>query len=220
MNIPQLKICGLTSPEQALFCANAGADAIGVVFFSKSPRNVCERTARKISDTIKGKAICIGVFVDETFDSILQKVRNCRLGMVQLHGNESPELVSKLKLHGVQTVKCLYLENQPDINRAADYPCDAFLLECRKGKLPGGNAVSWDFKKADQFIRCSDKPVMIAGGLTPDNIVAAVKTCRPDGIDLSSGVEKEKRLKDISKVKTIIENLKKQCKYSGIRRIF
>ena len=98
-DIPQIKICGITLPEQAEQCVALGADAIGCVFFTKSPRDVSDAQAKEIGSALGGKTSCVGVFVDADRDTILKKVERCGLTGVQLHGNESPELIAAL--HGL-----------------------------------------------------------------------------------------------------------------------
>jgi phosphoribosylanthranilate isomerase len=218
MNHPQIKICGLTRVDQALACARLGADAIGLVFYPKSPRNVSDETAKAICSALPGTVTPTGVFVNETFDTIMDKVNRCGLKAVQLHGNESPDLVRRLIGEHLPVIKVLYMESDPAVDRIDDYPATAFLVECAKGILPGGNALSWNFERVRQLK--TDKPILIAGGLSPDNISQAITAARPQGVDVSSGVEKSPGIKDLSKVDAFIMAVKQTAFDRPSRRIF
>ncbi|MDI6687390.1 MAG: phosphoribosylanthranilate isomerase [Desulfobacterales bacterium] len=219
---PQIKVCGLTRVEEALECADLGVDAIGCVFFPKSPRNVTEDQAKKISVAVSGKVKTVGVFVNETFDNIMQKVNYCHLDCVQLHGMESPELVSRLVQENIFVIKALFVEGRPSLDEAENYRASAYLVECGKGILPGGNALQWDWGKAYGFGK--QHPFILAGGLGHENICRAATESAPDAVDVSSGVESCPGRKDYSKVKSFIDALY-QCSFykepgKKIRRIF
>lgn len=218
MGTPQIKICGLTNVDQALACADLGADAIGLVFFEKSPRNLTMDQAREICEALPESVVTTGVFVNESFESIMQKVTHCGIRAVQLHGNESPELVARLRGENLPVVKVLYMESDPHICEAVNFNPSAFLVECAKGILPGGNALSWNFERVSALE--TEKPMLIAGGLSPDNIADAVEKARPDGVDVSSGVEKSPGQKDLKKVEAFITAVKQAAVREPLRRIF
>lgn len=200
---PQVKICGLTDVEQARLCARLGAAAAGCVFYPKSPRHVSEETARAISGALPAATRAVGVFVDASLDTIRKTVERCRLGGVQLHGREAPELIEHLTREGILVIKALFFGGHPSPETAADYPADAYLVECAGGVLPGGNALEWNWKDAAGFgLR---HPLILAGGLTPDNIREAVAAAQPDAVDVSSGVESRPGCKDLEKVKAFLE---------------
>jgi len=201
-NSPEIKICGITGVKDALSCASLGADAIGLVFHPKSPRFVTDDRAREICLALPKGIKAVGVFVDETFASIMRKVERCGINTVQLHGNESPELVTCLRRENLIVIKALFLEKKPTLEDAANYEASAFLTECGKGALPGGNALSWDWEKAKMI--SGKYPLILAGGLTPENVSQAVSLCLPDAVDVSSGVESAPGIKDIEKVKLFI----------------
>lgn len=201
-NSPQIKICGLTSPEEALKCAELGADAIGLVFYPKSPRYLTDRQASDISSILPEDKAVVGVFVNESYDTIMKKVDTCGLTAIQLHGSESPELVKRLVKHTLPVIKALYIQGEPNIKIADTYQASAFLVECAKGVLPGGNAMTWNWSSANQLK--TDKPLLVAGGLSPDNIKEAIYACEPDVVDVSSGVEKEPGKKDLSRAEAFI----------------
>jgi phosphoribosylanthranilate isomerase len=202
---PFIKICGLTQPDNAMACANLGADAIGLVFYKKSPRYVTIDQARQITDALADNIHTIGVFVDEPYSSIIDHVDQCGLSGVQLHGNESPDLVKRLSKRELFVIKALFAGRPPYIDRAKDYTfASALLMEYGKGGLPGGNAETWDYSLAMEYT--VKQPVILAGGLSIDNVGEAVHKVNPFGVDISSGVEKECGIKDLDKVKTFIKN--------------
>lgn len=203
-NIPQVKICGLTTVEQAVQCAEAGANAIGCVFYPKSPRNITDAQAKEICAALPLEVKKVGVFVNETFEFIMSKVEYCGLNAVQLHGLELPELVSRLYRENLIVIKGLYIEGNPSTEQASQYKdAAAFLIECSRGKLPGGNAKAWNWRLAGGLK--TDYPVILAGGLTPDNVSHAIAAALPDAVDVSSGVESVPGQKDIVKVRAFTD---------------
>jgi phosphoribosylanthranilate isomerase len=200
---PQIKICGLTTVEEAVQCADLGADAIGLVFYDKSPRFVSGKQARNISMALPDSTWKIGVFVNESFDVIMQKVHSCKLTGIQLHGLETPELVDRLIKENLFVIKCLFLKKKPNISDVSFYKASAYLIECGKGKLPGGNAMTWNWAQAYDFGK--KNPFILAGGLDPTNVVQAINQCFPDAVDVSSGVEISPGKKDIEKLKAFIK---------------
>ncbi|MFC1858239.1 phosphoribosylanthranilate isomerase [Thermodesulfobacteriota bacterium] len=215
---PQVKICGLTKVDEALECAALGAHAIGCVFFPKSPRNVTEAQAREICMALPKKVVKVGVFVNETFDKIMKKVEQCALTAIQLHGQESPTLVKRLREGKLIVIKALFSERQPAFEEASNYEASAFLLECGKGALPGGNAIQWNWDKTLGFGR--RYPFMLAGGLAPDNVAEAIASGSPDVVDVSSGVETSPGRKDPAKVRAFMETVHRCKVEKRLRRIF
>ena len=218
MNHPQIKICGLTRADEAVRCAELGADAIGLVFFAKSPRNVSAAQAKEITRALPPSVVPTGVFVNESYEFIMEKVDQCGLKGVQLHGNESARLVEMLSREALIVIKVLYVESEPNIRKAALYDPTSFLVEYSKGSLPGGNALAWDVDQVNTLK--TDKSVLIAGGLSSDNIRQAVISATPDGVDVSSGVEKEPGRKDFLKVDAFIKAVRSCGMEKKPRRIF
>jgi len=199
---PQIKICGLTEVDAALKCAELGADAIGCNFYPKSPRYISDDIARDIATALPLSVSSVGVFVNFTFSDIMKKVEYCRLTAVQLHGQESPELVKLLKKEKLKVYKALFVEAEPTLANANAYDAIAFLIEQGKGNLPGGNARPWDWSKIRHF--GERYPLILAGGLTPENVIHAISLSEPDAVDVSSGVESVPGLKDMEKVAAFI----------------
>lgn len=210
----QIKICGLTTAKQAEACVKAGADAIGVVFYPPSPRNVSVSAAQDIQSAIAGKAKLVGVFVDMPFDEIVSIAAACKLDTLQLHGSEGLGYVAELKYEGVRIVKAL--KDEQAIKDAPKYVADAFLLELGKGILPGGNGAAWDFSKAESFAF----PFALAGGINIDNVESAISGARPDAIDLSSSVESAPGVKDMELVKEIIMKARAVAPSDKSERVF
>jgi phosphoribosylanthranilate isomerase/indole-3-glycerol phosphate synthase/phosphoribosylanthranilate isomerase len=202
-----VKICGLTLVDNALDCVDAGADIIGLVFFEKSPRHVSMDKACEIARALPKEVPACGVFVDETFDTIMQIVSACDLKIVQLHGAETPELADRLSAQNLVVTKAFFAARPPGLCDTGHYKtADFCLAEYGKGILPGGNAETWDY---DQALDMAKKVrLMLAGGLTCENVADAVSRIHPHAVDVSSGVEKAKGIKDIAKVKDFIRAAK------------
>ncbi|MBC8247075.1 MAG: phosphoribosylanthranilate isomerase [Deltaproteobacteria bacterium] len=199
---PQIKICGITQVDHALQCAELGADAIGCVFFPKSPRHVSDDKAREISDALPNHVTSVGVFVGKTYKEIMEKVEKCNLRAVQLHGKESPELVQRLRAENLIVIKALFIDGTPALEDVKSYEASGFIVECSGGPLPGGNALTWNWDKAKAF--GERHPLILAGGLSPENVKQAIQDSMPDAVDVSSGVELSPGIKDLDKIKTFI----------------
>jgi phosphoribosylanthranilate isomerase len=215
---PQVKICGLTRPDEAVKCAASGADAVGLVFFSKSPRYVTIDQAKAICSALPQHTSRVGVFVDDPYERIMETVRACNLNAVQLHGNEAPQLVNDLIDQGLTVIKALYMRSVPSVDLVDSYNASAYLVECAKGVLPGGNAAAWNWENAYRFGK--RPPMILAGGLALENIASAVSSAQPDAVDVSSGVESAPGRKDIPKVKTFIHKVCGCKPDRELRRIF
>ncbi len=217
-NFPQIKVCGFTNVEEMITCASLGADAVGFVFYPKSPRNVTEDQAREMALAVPPDVTPVGVFVNETFSAIMRKVERCFLRAVQLHGRESPGLVSRLQKERLPVIKALFSEGSPSFKDVSNYAASAYLVECGKGLLPGGNALIWDWKEAK---RLGDAyPRILAGGLTPENVYDAVTAGEPDAVDVCSGVESAPGRKNLEKVKAFIDAVSRCDLRKNLRRIF
>lgn len=203
-NTPAVKVCGLTNPFEALECVKLGADAIGLVFYRKSPRFVAIEQAVEICRVMPPDVITTGVFVNETYDFIMERVKKCSLKAVQLHGNESPKLVHELARTGLVVIKALFAGKEPCIENAHLFAdASAFLVEHGSGILPGGNAEQWNWGTAKKI--STDHIMILAGGLTPENVRTAIAEAAPDAVDVSSGVEISPGRKDLKKVKLFIQ---------------
>jgi phosphoribosylanthranilate isomerase len=211
----QVKVCGLTRVEEAVACAQAGAAAVGCVFYAKSQRCVTAATARAIRRALPPEVACVGVFVDELAEGIMALATQTGFTAVQLHGSEAPEVVERLRREGLFVIKALFADRAPGMETASQYSASAYLVECGRGALPGGNAQEWDWSRAGPF--AERHPLILAGGLTPENAAQAVRAALPDAVDVSSGVEASPGRKDICKVEKFIAAV---ATASARRRIF
>ena len=215
---PQIKICGITQVDHALQCAELGADAIGCVFFPKSPRHVSDDKAREISDALPNHVTSVGVFVGKTYQEIMEKVENCNLRAVQLHEKESPELVQRLRAKNLIVIKALFIDGTPSLEDVKSYEASGFIVECSGGPLPGGNALTWNWDKARAF--GDEHPLILAGGLSPENVKQAIQDSMPDAVDVSSGVESSPGIKDLDKIKTFIAAVRQAKTSRPLRKIY
>lgn len=200
---PLVKICGLTRPGNALDCVRAGAHMIGLVFFEKSPRHLSVSQAREITSTLPPHVLPCGVFVDAGYDTIMDTAQRGGIRAAQLHGNEPPGLATQLSRQGLVVIKAFFAARAPLLSTAATYPdADFCLAEYGKGVLPGGNAETWNYGLAADV--GGHTALMLAGGLTPDNVGEAIAQARPAAVDASSGVESAPGVKDIEKMKAFI----------------
>ncbi len=218
IHVPQVKVCGLTRVEEALGCSELGVHAIGCVFYPKSPRFLSNALAKEICTALPQGVIAVGVFVNETFAAIMQRVERCHLSAVQLHGQESPELVRRLNDENLQTIKALFVDGNPSLKDAARYPATTFLVECGRGAMPGGNAMEWNWSQARQF--GEQYPLVIAGGLSPENVSQAIQASVPHAVDVSSGVEQRPGRKHLGKVKAFMSAVSRSGTNKKLRKIF
>ena len=215
---PQVKVCGLTLVDEAVACAEIGADAIGLVFYPPSPRLVSEKRAREISGSLPAHVWKVGVFVDEPFPAVMKKAEFCRLNCVQLHGAEPPEMVEALEAAGISVIKSLFVKKRPFLSEADLYRASAYLIESGGGLVPGGAGLSWNWAEAGEL--AGKLPCILAGGLSAENVGAAIYEFGPDAVDVSSGVESEPGRKDIGKVRVFMEAVRNAKLRSDSGRIF
>lgn len=194
-----MKICGVTSVEDALACVDAGASSIGVNFIPSSPRCITVETARAISKAVGDRALVVGVVADLTVDAMRALKDEAELGCLQLHGEEPPEAVAALLPHAY---KALRISNEWDVARAGLYPGEYVLVDAKvEGALGGtGRTFDWDLVRD----LATARKLTLAGGLTPSNVAEAVRTVHPFAVDVASGVEEHPRKKDILRVREFI----------------
>lgn len=191
----RVKICGVMTPEDARRAADAGADAIGMIF-APSPRRVTARQAREIVAALPPLVLAVGVFVDAPRDEIIETIGEARLDMVQFHGDESPDDCATLPVRVIKRLPITPLTTHDELVAEMEtFAVAAFLLD------PGaGDGVTFDWNLA----RGLGERVVIAGGLTPENVGAAVRIVRPRAVDVSSGVEASPGQKDVAKMQAFI----------------
>lgn len=202
-----IKICGVTDPETAKLCAELGASAIGCVFYEKSHRHLSVEKALAITSAVPETMLRVALMVDPDVDEAVFIAKNAGCNAIQLHGNESPQTALTLMEKGFQVIKAFYMHGSPSILSRKDFPKAAIpLVEASSGKLPGGNAKAWDWSSARIFSEKS--PLILAGGLDPENISQALEKARPWGVDVSSGVESAPGVKDHEKIRRFIEKIR------------
>jgi phosphoribosylanthranilate isomerase len=207
----RIKICGITKPEQGKAIAQLGATALGFICVSASPRYVTAAQIQAVVEQLPSNLDRIGVFANATREEIEQTVVVANLTGVQLHGNESPEFCRQLlkSMPKVELVKALRVRTLADLAIADTYTdwVDTLLLDAYHPQQLGGTGKTLDWQSLRQFEPSC--PWFLAGGLTPNNILEALTQLRPSGIDLSSGVERSPGDKDLQKVASLFEQLRK-----------
>jgi len=199
-----VKICGITSLADANCAIEAGADALGFIFFRKSPRHIEPDDAAKIASEISAPVLKVGVFVDENVEMIEETARRCLLDRLQLHGNESMEKCASLQL---PVIKAFRIQDVNSLVALRDYKVSAFLLDSYVPGQLGGTGAKFNWDLAVQA-KAFGTPIILAGGLTPENVGDAVAKVSPYGVDVSSGVESAPGKKDHSKVHEFIRRAK------------
>lgn len=196
----EVKICGLTTVDDALRCIEMGVDAIGLNFWPGSPRCVDAARAREIVEAAGDRAAMVGVFVDLTLDRIREILRETGISWAQLHGDEPPELVAELLPNAY---KAIGVKDGSAIELARSYPGEHLLLDASVPGMPGGTGRTFDWDIAS--VVAEERKLTLAGGLTPDNVAEAVRVVQPFRVDVASGVESAPGLKDLVLVRRFIE---------------
>jgi phosphoribosylanthranilate isomerase len=200
----RVKICGITNLADAQAAAEAGADALGFVFYEKSPRFVSPKTAAEISRALPPFIIRAGVFVNPARELVLKAIAECGLNLLQFHGDEPPEFCMQF---GLMSMKAFRIRDAGSLKELPKYQTDAWLLDAYSSDTLGGTGevFNWDLAVEAQK---TGRPVFLAGGLTPGNVADAVRKVRPFGVDVSSGVESSPGKKDHAKVRAFINAVK------------
>ncbi|MDH4227737.1 MAG: phosphoribosylanthranilate isomerase [Deltaproteobacteria bacterium] len=200
----KVKICGITSVEDALMAVEAGADALGFVFWKNSPRYVDPAKAGEIVKALPPFVITVGVFVDEKQDVVNNVVKEAGLTVAQLHGSETNDYIKGVH---VKSIKAVRVKSTEDMILLASFDAaSAVLLDTYKEGVPGGTGTTFDWEIASGTEDFAT--VILSGGLTPDNVARAVKMVRPYAVDVSSGVESKPGKKDAKKVQKFIKEAK------------
>ena len=199
MSAVHVKLCGITSVADAELCVAAGADAIGLNFYPRSPRFVSVDSARTIAASVKGRVLIVGVFVDASFETIAETIREVGLGCVQLHGDEPPELLARFLPHAYKAIR---VRDQRSIEDAQRYGGEHVLLDAFVPGEPGGTGRTFAWELAAGLAR--KRRVTLAGGLVPGNVAAAIAAVRPYAVDVASGVERAPGIKDEALVRAFI----------------
>jgi phosphoribosylanthranilate isomerase len=216
-----VKICGIRTVEAALMAAEAGADAIGLNFYEKSPRVVAPAVAAEIVSRLRalpgGAVELVGVFVNHSADEIRAIAKRCGLRAVQLHGDEPPELVAELAAE-FRVVKAFRVGDEGleglarhlDACRRLGTTPWACLIDAKVEGMYGGtgHTIPWE-KRSREYQTAAWPPLILAGGLRPDNVAEAIRVVRPWGVDVASGVESSLACKDATLVRQFVQNARK-----------
>ena len=202
----RIKICGITREEDALFCADKGADFLGFIFVPSSPRFIEPERAAAITTKLRerqSRPRFVGVFRDASSEYMHEIGALVGLDLVQMHGNESNDDIRNVGLAAIKTYRVG--DALPDTTAHPD--AEWLLFDTFEERRAGGTGRRFDWSLLAMYPRT--KPFFLAGGLTPDNIAAAISLVRPNGIDVASGVEAEPGIKDHAKVERLFERVKR-----------
>lgn len=206
----EAKICGLSTPETVDAAVSFGARYVGFVTYPKSPRHISTETMRALGARVPRGVLRVGLFVDPEDALLDEKLATGALDMLQLHGSESPERVAAIKVRaGKPTMKAIKVARPEDVDagiRAYASVADRLMFDAAEGTLPGGNAKAFDWSILAG--RTVPLPWFLAGGLTPDNVVEAVRVTGAGAVDVSSGVEATRGVKSIDLIRAFLERVK------------
>ncbi|MFA4854228.1 MAG: phosphoribosylanthranilate isomerase [Candidatus Omnitrophota bacterium] len=201
----RVKICGITNLEDALASLFFGADAIGFVFYKKSPRYISPSKAANISRILPDKIIRVGVFVNEKEKVVKKIARLCGLNILQFHGEESPAYCRRFK--GYKVIKAFRVGKRIDLDDLSRYKTYAYLFDTYSKSKPGGTGNKFNWKLLAQTVKMK-RIVFLSGGLSAGNVRKAVKLLKPDWVDVSSALELKAGKKDHKKIRKFIQAVK------------
>lgn len=203
----RVKICGITRREDAQHAITAGADAIGLVFYTKSPRNIDVAQAAEISQCIPAFVSCVALFKDADANFIKSVLHKVDIDLIQFHGSESAAFCEQFDRPYVKALGMKTTDSDSEFlsRSASDYSkAKALLLDSHAPGAAGGTGETFDWSS----ISSVDKPVVLAGGLSADNVQQAIRIARPYAVDVSSGVESKPGIKDKSKIDNFMAQVK------------
>jgi phosphoribosylanthranilate isomerase len=196
----KVKICGLTNVEDALAAFEADADMLGFMLTEQSPRRITIEQAREIARQLPSATMRVGVFVNAKVEQVMFSLRICDFAGLQFHGDEPPAYCRQF---GVKTIKAFRVRDPASLQPMSGYDTDYFLLDSCVPGQPGGTGETFNWNLAVAAKKLG-KPVILAGGLTPQNVAEAVRKVQPFGVDVSSGVESSPGKKDRQKMRDFV----------------
>jgi phosphoribosylanthranilate isomerase len=215
----RVKFCGITNLDDAAEAVQLGAWAIGLIHHPESPRNVDTATAAQIAAAFRRKAEIVGVFVNPTLPDVVRAVEDEQLSMVQLNGEEGASFCAEIgRRTGVKVIKAVHVASAADIHGADAYrSVDYHLFDRRANGLWGGSGESFDW----ELLRGhrSEVPAILAGGLRPDNVAAAIEIVHPFAVDVASGVEAAPGRKDHAAMAAFFENAQPEVAETGLPQV-
>ena len=203
----KVKICGMTNLKDVKVAVDGGVDAVGFIFYKKSPRSVTMQAVREIVLELPPFVDSVGVFVNETAEQINKISDHCKLDRVQLHGDESPAFCKKIRR---RVIKVIRVKDIQSLKKLSDYPVSSFLLDTFSEDQYGGTGKVFDWNLAYSAKKYG--PIILAGGLTPNNVRQAIQRIQPYGVDVCSGVESQPGIKDHKKMQAFLKNIKAERK--------
>jgi phosphoribosylanthranilate isomerase len=204
MPVTRIKFCGITNLDDAERAVAARAWAIGLIFWPRSPRRCELDAATEIASAVKRRAEVAGVFVNATLDHVAQTADRVGLTMIQLHGEEGPAFCAEAaRRTGCKVIKVARVRSGADVQAVSAFHTDYHLLDSYTAGVPGGTGetFSWDIARAHR----GRVPVILSGGLNPDNVADAIAVVRPYGVDVASGVELRPGRKDPEKLRAFAD---------------
>jgi phosphoribosylanthranilate isomerase len=212
----EIKICGITSTEDAFAAMESGADAIGFIFHPPSPRYVSPESAKRIIESVSGNITTVGVFVNADIKTVKDTMTNCRLDLIQLHGNESPEYCRQFPSSRI--IKAFAPRTEQDLADLDRYDVRAVLVDTHDPKQHGGTGRRSNWTVA--LLIAKSHPLILAGGLTPENISEAITAVSPHAVDINSGVERAPGKKDPGKIRNAIRKVRQHTLAGETKQIF
>ena len=201
---PKIKFCGITSLADARDAVDAGAWAIGVIFWPRSPRRCDPEVAAEIAASLKRRVEVVGVFVNPTLEQLARTAEDVSLTMVQLHGDEGPSFCAEAaRRTGCKVIKAARVQSRADIQALAAFHTDYHLLDSHAPGRPGGTGETFEWELARSHR--GSVPVILSGGLNPDNLADAIAVVRPFAVDVASGVERSPGRKDPAKLQAFAD---------------
>ena len=197
------KICGITNLDDANVAVENGASAIGFIFYEKSPRTISINNAKSISKHLPKTIARVGVFVNHEKDFIHEAISKVPLDMIQLHSDETPDFCNQFD---VPILKALRIKNEASLSIMDQYDVAVFLLDTFSNDQYGGTGETFDWSVLNRKFKT---PIILSGGLNPENILDAIDAVNPSAVDVNSGVESSPGKKDFNKLKLLFKNLNK-----------
>ena len=207
----RVKICGITSTQDAFNVCAAGADSIGLVFYEKSPRNVSIAQAKEICDSLPPFVTCVGLFLDPSRDFVNSVLDEVKLDLLQFHGSETPEFCDSFTRPYIKAIGMEGISSEDEFTEITKQYTNSkgFLVDSHATGKAGGTGKTFDWKNVPQK---QEKPIILAGGLNPENVASSIEQLTIYGVDLSSGVEMSPGVKDPDKIKKLMNEVYRvQC---------
>lgn len=199
----KIKICGITNLEDALMAVDYGADALGFIFSSESKRKIEPDRAGQIIAKLPPFVKTVGVFVNQSAEEIKKIHKKTNFDLIQLHGNESPTFCNNFKL---KILKAIHIKDKTDLFKMTEYKVSAFVLDTKVEGMFGGTGKTFDWNLAEEAKKLG--PVILSGGLNPNNVAEAISSVNPYAVDVATGVEIEPGIKDPDKLQAFINSVK------------